>query len=130
MLSKKKSGDRVPEENILDASPRHMTVLTWLKNREFWNAHGNVQVQVSDFVVDRTDGCLYVKLTAFATSNRWVGSNIVLWRIHDGWLRAEYPSDCKFRLDDVKGNKHYRIINTLYKVVKVDDTVHGWWLDD
>ncbi len=131
MLTKKK-GDRVPKENIRGRSPRDMTVEGWLKDRDLWIAYPMVTVQDNDFVVDEENSCLYVKKTAYASGQgRWIGGCVYLWRIHTGWLRGEYDENHKFKTADVKDNKHWQIVNMVYKLVKVDDTIPlEWWNTD
>lgn len=128
MLTKKK-GDRVPKENIRGNAPRDMTVEGWLKNRDLWDSYPNVFVQTKDFIVDRETQCLCVNKTAYASRNGWVGGSVSLHRIQDGLLKAEYKEKVKFKLDDVINNKHYQIVNMLYKLVKVDNVVKELWDD-
>lgn len=134
MLNKKK-GDRVPLEDIADTGEYdRISIENWLNNRELWNKYNGIMVHRKDFVVDREDRCLYVVASASGvTRNKWGGGggshvNIQLWRVHDGWLRADYPETMKFQLGDVQNSKAYVKINLLYKLVKVDDVIkESWW---
>ncbi len=122
----KSKADTLPEEFIDDGYPENPTVERWLKDREIWNNHSRVYVQLKDFMVDRETHKLYVKKTAFTSTSSWMGGSVTLRRIHDGWLRAEFDESYKFKLGDK--NKHYQLVNILYKLSKVDDTVPlAWW---
>lgn len=132
MLNKKKTAEKVPRENMEGWFQQDIiTVENWMKYREFWSHYNGIMVQAEDFVVDVEEECLYVKKTAMATTrNKWGGTrgNVQLWRVHDGWLRADYNERIKFKKDDVKDSKSYFKINLLYKVVKVGNIIkEDWW---
>ncbi len=122
----KNKADTLPEEFIDDGYPDHPTVERWLKDREIWNKHSRVYVQFKDFIVDRETHKLFVNKTAWTSTHSWVGGSVTLRRIHDGWLRAEFDEGERFRLGEV--TKHHQIVNILYKLSKVDDTIPvAWW---
>lgn len=125
MLTKRKA-DTLPEEFIDDGYPNHPSVERWLSDRDIWSKHGRVYVQKSDFIVDRETHKLYVKKTAFTSTGSWVGGAVTLRRIHDGWLRAEFDDNYRFKVGEA--TKHHQIVNILYKLTKVDDTIpNDWW---
>lgn len=129
VLITKKKGDKVPEENRSDHHYKYPSVEKWMNDKELWNRNTNVYVQLHDFIVDREDGCLYVQKTAMTAQNSWVGGAVVLKRVHDGWLRAEFDENHKFKVGDA--TKHHQIVNILYKLVKVDNVIPlRWWNSD
>ncbi len=127
MLTKKKA-DKLPDEFIDDGYPRFPSVERWLKDREVWSRHSRVYVQTRDFIVGE-DNRLYVSKTAHTGTNSWVGGSVPLKRVHDGWLRADIDENTKFKRGDV--TKNHLVVNILYKLVKLDDTIPlEWWNKD
>lgn len=123
----KSKADVLPEEFIDSGTPENPSVERWLGDREIWNNHQRVYVQSSDFMVDRETRHLYVKKTAYTSVNgSWVGGSVTLRRVHDGWVRAEFDENERFKIGDA--TKHHQLVNILYKLVKLDDTVPlAWW---
>lgn len=128
MLTKKK-GDRLPDEYVKEFSPSRMTVQSWLDRRELWSNFPSVHVQVSDFVVDSETQRLYVGKQALAAApHKWLHGNVRVERVHDGWLKAEIVEGIRFERGNVANNKVYSLINLLYGVRKLDDTIkEDWW---
>jgi hypothetical protein len=130
-MFEKKKADKIPDDFLYSKTDKLPSIELWFKDRDFWSNMPSVNVQGDDFKVDEENHQLYVSKTAMTSTLRWGirTKNVRISRIHDGWLSAEFPDDITFELSDVKDSKHYRLINILYKISRVDNVVNGWWMD-